>query len=79
MTRFELVVARARQRVVERARVREVDHDLGIRNRLLAIDVEDADDLVARLARHLLDRLPHLAVAVNGDLHTATACSNSAA
>ena len=52
---------------------------LGAAQRLLAIDVEDADDVVARSCATFSIVLPHLAVAVDGDLHTATACSNSAA
>src|SRR5207244_5590976 len=47
--------------------------------RLLAAHVEDADDFVPELANDPLDRLSHLAVAVQRELHAGTACSNSAA
>jgi hypothetical protein len=64
--------------VIERARVREVDEHLRPGQRIVPVHVEDAHDVVTGLARDALDGLPHLAVPVNRDLHTATATSNSA-
>src|SRR5437868_1828416 len=78
----EAVPRRDCQRMLERRGLREVDQDLRAVQRLFPVDVEDADDLVPALARHALDRLPHLAVAVNSDFHnahTVTGCSKSAA
>ena len=75
----DAVVAGHAQRVVERRGVREVDEHLGAGERLVAIDVEDADDVVAPLLGHRLDGPAHLPVAVNGELHTPTGASNSAA
>src|SRR5689334_3538800 len=75
----DLVVAGQAQGMIERRGVGEVDHHLGAAQRLVAVDVEDADHVMAALVGHLLDGLPHLAVTVNGELHTSTGASNSAA
>jgi hypothetical protein len=66
------------QRMIECRSMREVDDHFGIGQRLVAIDIEDAHHFVAELPGHALDRAPHLAVAVDGDLHAGTALSNSA-
>ena len=66
--------------MIERRRVREVDQHLGAGQRLDAVDIEDADDLVPALLRHRLDRAAHLPVAVQRDAHqaTPTGASNNA-
>ena len=56
-------------RPIERAGVREVDQHFGAVQRLLAVDVEDADDLVAAGLGDALDGLAHLSIAVQRDLH----------
>ena len=65
----DAVLAGDRHRPVDGSRLRKIDQHLGTVDGLCPRCLEDADHLVPALLRHPLDRLSHLAVAVQRDLH----------
>ena len=76
----QAIAARQIDRMLDGLRRREIDQHLGSIEIGFSPAVEDRRDVVAGIARDLLDRLSHLPVAVQRDAHyaTSTGVSNSA-